>query len=179
MMYIVNIHQRHHIPIRIDKNMILLGIQVQRIYLVYTWYMSRINIYLVYTWYIPWFQYLGFQTRMARAAAAGSSHSTSPSLRPNDDSEKICQTYFEIYLIYDTVCHIPGISRNMYDILHNCSYPRYIPRISNFYRFQMTVTVTGRQGISDGVRAWASDGPSHLPARTYRGRLSVTTRIDH
>ena len=27
------------------------------------------------------------------------------------------RTYFEIYLVYDTVCHIPGISRNMYEIL--------------------------------------------------------------
>ena len=25
----------------------------------------------------------------------------------------ISQTYFEIYLVYDTLCHIPGISRNM------------------------------------------------------------------
>jgi hypothetical protein len=59
-----------------------------------------------------------------------------PDIRQND-SEEISQTYFEIYLVYDTPCHIPGISRNMSGILHKWEYPRYIPRISNFYRFQM------------------------------------------
>ena len=101
----------------------------ENICLVYPWHIPDIrpsdseNICLVYPWHIP-------------------------DIRPND-SEKICQTYFEIYLVYDTVCHIPGISRNMYDILHNCSYPRYIPRISNFYRFQTRMFSTQAGGISN------------------------------
>ncbi len=46
----------------------------------------------------------------------------------------------DIYQTYDMmVCHIPGIYRNMYEtrMSHKWSYSRYIPRISNFYRFQM------------------------------------------
>jgi hypothetical protein len=106
----------------------------------------------VYPWHIP--EWLG--KHMSGISLTYTRHTTkwlgkhmsgisltysrhTPDIRPND-SEKICQTYFEIYLVYDTVCHIPGISQNMYDILHNCSYPRYIPRISNFYRFQMIPT---------------------------------------
>jgi hypothetical protein len=46
-------------------------------------------------------------------------------------------TWYMTQCVIYQVCHIPGISRNMYDILHNWSYPRYIPRISNFYRVQM------------------------------------------
>jgi hypothetical protein len=53
----------------------------------------------------------------------------------------------------------------MHDILHNCSYPRYIPRISNFYRFQMKVhwqdPPAGRHRDSDVPRpacsAWDCD----------------------
>ena len=48
----------------------------------------------------------------------------------------ISQTYFEIYLVYDTLCHIPGITRIMYSISFRSQlviyleYVRDIPDIS-------------------------------------------------
>ena len=58
----------------------------------------------------------------------------------------ISQTYFEIYLVYDTVCHIPGISRNMSGI----SLPSHFVVCLEYVRDIPDISFPSHSGICQG-----------------------------
>jgi len=58
----------------------------------------------------------------------------------------ISQTYFEIYLVYDTPCHIPGISRNMSGI----SLPSHLVICLEYVRDIPDISFPSHLGICQG-----------------------------